>query len=41
MRPGTAGIWLKLIFPELVDRLTISEFLRPAVKRLSSESQRE
>jgi short-subunit dehydrogenase len=41
MRPGTPAIWLKLIFPGLVDRLTISKFLGPAVQRLSSESQRE
>jgi short-subunit dehydrogenase len=40
MRPGAPGIWLKLFFPDLVDRLTISKFLRPAVKRASSESQR-
>jgi short-subunit dehydrogenase len=41
MRPGTAGMWLKLIFPDLVDRLIISKFLRPALKRVSSESRRE
>jgi short-subunit dehydrogenase len=41
MRPGTAGIWLKLIFPGLVDWLTVSKFLRPALKRVSSESRRE
>ena len=38
MWPGTPAIWLKLIFPDLVDRLTVSKFLHPAVKRLSSES---
>ena len=41
MWPGTPGIWLKLIFPDLMDRLTISKFLGPAVKRLSSDSKRE
>jgi short-subunit dehydrogenase len=41
MWPGTLSIWLKLIFPDLMDRLTISKVLRPVVKRLSSESQRE
>jgi len=40
MWPGTPAIWMKLIFPDLMDRLTISKFLRPAVKRLSSESER-
>jgi short-subunit dehydrogenase len=39
MWPGAPGIWLKLILPDLMDRLTVSRFLRPAVKRLSSESQ--
>lgn len=33
MRPGPLALWLKLIAPGLVDRLTISRFLRPAVKR--------
>jgi short-subunit dehydrogenase len=41
MWPGTLGIWLKLVFPDLMDRLTISQSLRPAVKRLSSESQHD
>ena len=40
MRPGPLAIWLKLIAPGLVDRLIISTFLRPAVKR-ASEGQRE
>jgi short-subunit dehydrogenase len=35
MWPGAPGIWLKLIFPDLMDRLTIARFLRPAVKRMS------
>jgi short-subunit dehydrogenase len=39
MWPGTPGIWLKLVFPDLMDRLTISKFLRPVINRLSSESQ--
>jgi short-subunit dehydrogenase len=41
MWPGTPGIWLKLISPDLMDRLAISKVLRPAVKRLSSEGQSE
>jgi short-subunit dehydrogenase len=36
MWPGSLVIWLKLVFPNLMDRLTISRFLRPTVKRLSS-----
>ena len=39
MRPGTVGLWLKLIFPGLVDRLTISKFLRPAIERVSPDSK--
>jgi short-subunit dehydrogenase len=41
MWPGTPGIWLKLISPDLMDRLAISKVLRPAVKRLSLEGQSE
>jgi len=41
MWPGSLGIWLKLIFPDLMDRVTISRFFRPAVKRLSSKDRRE
>jgi short-subunit dehydrogenase len=33
MQPGPPALWLKLFVPGLVDRLTISRFLRPAVKR--------
>jgi short-subunit dehydrogenase len=33
MRPGPLTLWLKLIAPGLVDRLTISRFFRPAVER--------
>jgi short-subunit dehydrogenase len=33
MRPGPLALWLKLIAPGLVDRVTISRFLRPAVER--------
>jgi short-subunit dehydrogenase len=38
MRPGSLGMWLKLIAPGLVDRVIIS-FLRPAVKRVSDGQQ--
>lgn len=33
MPPGSLALWLKLIAPGLLDRLTISRVLRPAVKR--------
>ena len=33
MQPGTLGIWLKLIVPGLLDRLTVELFFRPAVRR--------
>jgi len=41
MRPGLPALLLKLIAPGLVDRLTISRFLRPAVKRTLDYKQRE
>jgi short-subunit dehydrogenase len=40
MRPGPLALWLKLIAPDLVDRLTISRFLRPAVKRTLDDKHR-
>ncbi|MCG2739210.1 MAG: SDR family oxidoreductase [Syntrophaceae bacterium] len=40
MRPGPLALWLKLIAPGLVDRLTISRFLRPAVKRTLDDKHR-
>lgn len=39
MWPGTLGIWLKLVLPDLMDRLTVSKFLRPAINRVSSDSR--
>ena len=33
MRPGHLALWLKLIAPRLVDKLIITRFLRPAVRR--------
>ena len=33
MRPGHLALWLKLIVPQLVDRMIITRFLRPAVRR--------
>lgn len=38
MQPGPLALWLKLIAPGLVDRLTISRFLLPAVKRTLGDS---
>jgi len=38
MQPGPPALWLKLIAPGWVDRLTISRFLRPAVKRMLGDS---
>jgi short-subunit dehydrogenase len=40
MRPGRLALWLKLIAPGLVDRLIISRFLRPAVKRTLNDKHR-
>ena len=40
MRPGPLALWLKLIAPGLVDRLIISRFLRPAVKRTLDDKVR-
>lgn len=40
MQPGPLALWLKLIAPGLVDRLTISRFLRPAVKRILDDEHR-
>jgi short-subunit dehydrogenase len=34
MHPGSIGIWIKLIAPNIVDRLILS-FLRPAIRRAS------
>ena len=40
MRPGPLALWLKLIAPGLIDWLTISRFLRPAVKRTLDDKHR-
>jgi short-subunit dehydrogenase len=40
MRPGTLALWLKLIAPGFLDRLAISRFLRPAVKRIEDDKNR-
>ena len=40
MRPGPLALFLKLIAPGLVDGLTISRFLRPAVKRTLDDKHR-
>ncbi len=35
MRPGLLALWLHLIAPGLVDKLTMKMFLGPAIKRAS------
>jgi short-subunit dehydrogenase len=40
MRPGHLALWLKLIAPRLVDRLIVTRFLRPAVKRTLEDQPR-
>jgi short-subunit dehydrogenase len=40
MRPGPLTLWVKMIAPGLVDRLTISRFLRPAVGRIQEDNSR-
>ena len=40
MRPGPLVLWLKLIAPGLTDRLIISRFLRPVVKRTLDDKPR-
>ena len=40
MRPGHLALWLKLIAPQLVDRLIITRFLRPAVSRTLEDQQK-
>ena len=39
MWPGGPFLWFRLIAPALVDRLIVSAFLRPAVKRISHGDQ--
>ena len=37
MGPGRMVVWLKLIAPNLADKMVIEAFLRPAVKRISDD----
>jgi short-subunit dehydrogenase len=38
MGPGRMGVWLKLIAPNLVDKMVVEAVLRPAVKRVSENN---
>ncbi|MBA7471105.1 D-beta-hydroxybutyrate dehydrogenase [subsurface metagenome] len=40
MRPGPLALWLKLIAPGLLDRLIISRFMRPVIKRSQAAKHR-
>ena len=37
MGPGRIGVWLKLIAPNLVDKMVVEAVLRPAAKRVSDD----
>jgi len=37
MSPGGLGMWLKLLVPEWMDKLTIQRFLKPVAKRLGEK----
>jgi short-subunit dehydrogenase len=37
MGPGRMGVWLKLIAPNLVDKMVVEAVLRPAAKRVSDD----
>ena len=37
MGPGRMGVWLKLIAPNLVDKMVVEAVLRPAAKRVSED----
>jgi short-subunit dehydrogenase len=37
MGPGILGVWLKMIVPGLVDKITIESFLKPAISRVSGK----
>jgi short-subunit dehydrogenase len=38
MGPGRMGVWLKLIAPNLVDKMVVEAVLRPAAKRVSENN---
>jgi hypothetical protein len=40
MWPGPMGVWLKLLAPGLMDRVTIQMFLRSAVERVKKGRDR-
>ena len=40
MGPGRMGVWLKLIAPNLVDKMVVEAVLRPAAKRVSDDDDK-
>jgi len=41
MGPGRMGVWLKLIAPNLVDKMVVEAVLRPAAKRVSDDDAKQ
>jgi short-subunit dehydrogenase len=41
MSPGVLGMWMRLLAPDLMDRLTVQRFLKPTVKRMSEKKRHE
>lgn len=41
MWPGVLGMWMKLLAPGWMDKLTVQRFLKPAVKRISETNRHE
>ena len=38
MSPGVLGMWMKLLAPDWMDKLTIQRFLKPALKRMAEKN---
>jgi short-subunit dehydrogenase len=41
MSPGVLGMWMKLLAPDWMDRLTVQRFLKPVVKRIQETKQHD
>jgi short-subunit dehydrogenase len=41
MGPGRMGVWLKLIAPNLVDKMVVEAVFRPAAKRVSDDDAKQ
>jgi hypothetical protein len=41
MSPGVLGMWMKLLAPDWIDRLTVQRYLKPAVKRILETEQHD